>query len=92
MNYILVYYIQISELQEALYYKKNLVTTSETMNFGVLIDKWNNRKSWIGDDYNVWNDINACRQTYYTSIILHNEDSRMDSIKLAQVNNLFLNY
>lgn len=55
-------------------------------NIDALVESWNKRKPWIGDDLNVWNDLISWRQTYYS--FLNQNDfilKEKDSLKSLQV-------
>lgn len=55
----------------------------------LLIEIWNNRKPWIGDNLNVWNNLISWRQTYYSFLTLRNLNSDTNYIKSIQVNMTF---
>lgn len=73
------------EVQEANEIQKNWLQSSKNNNnIDLLIEIWNNRKPWIGDNLNVWNDLISWRQTYYSFLTLHN--SNIHYINSIQVN------
>lgn len=62
-----------------------LQTPQSVNNINVLIDKWNNRKPWIGDDLNAWNDFISWRKTYYSFLNSHYINPKIFYAKSAQV-------
>jgi len=73
------------EVQEANDHQKSwLKTSTKNNNIDSLIEIWNNRTPWIGDNLNVWNDFTLWRQTYYSFLATHY--SNIHYLKCIQVN------
>jgi len=73
------------EVQEANDNQKSwLKTLTKNNNIDSLIEIWNSRKPWIGDDLDVWHDFTSWRQIYYSFFALHNSNTY--HVKCIQVN------
>ncbi|VVC36854.1 Hypothetical protein CINCED_3A003660 [Cinara cedri] len=74
----------IVEIQEAHDYQKSLLQSPKNINNICSInDNWNNRKPWIGDNLNFWNDLISWRKTYYSFLISRNLNTKILNIKSA---------
>jgi len=78
--------VQIIEVREALNIQNSLLHSSENVNnIDTLIEIWQNRNPWIGDNLNVWSVLILWRQTYYSFLNQHNLNLKTGFIKSSEV-------
>lgn len=78
--------MQIIEVREALNIQNSLLHSSENVNnIDTLIEIWQNRNPWIGDNLNVWSVLILWRQTYYSFLNQHNLNLKTGFIKSSEV-------
>ncbi|XP_050530942.1 transcription-associated protein 1-like isoform X2 [Daktulosphaira vitifoliae] len=76
----------VVETREAHCLQSSWLYTQENMNnIDVLVETWNDRTAWIGDDLSFWKDIDTWRQTYYSFLTLRNANIEMPHTKIAQI-------
>lgn len=74
-------------MQEVCEVQNTKLLTSQSTNYiDSLINIWNNRKPWIGDDLSAWNDLISWRQTYYSFLISDDINLKLLHAKSASVN------
>lgn len=77
----------MTEVQEACEVQSRwLQTPKSSYNISSLINKWNNRKPWIGDELSFWSDFISWRQTFFSFLSADHNNSNIFYAKSVMVN------